>query len=85
MTYTEDVVKSETVCRSSKNSGREHMNDFKIFSTIDKGMKITVCFLKINMININSRVILGFIKMYVALTFILEPSLYIYLLISSPL
>ena len=51
MTHTEDAVKSENCLQEFQNLGREHVNDFNIFSTIDKGMKSTVCFQKINMIN----------------------------------
>ena len=44
MTYTEDAVKSENCLQEFQNLDREHVNDFNIFSTIDKGMKSTVCF-----------------------------------------
>jgi len=44
MTHIEDAVKSENCLQEFQNLGIEHVNDFNIFSTIDKGMKSTVCF-----------------------------------------
>lgn len=46
MTYNLDAVKSKNRLQEFWNSMKEHVNDFKGFSTIDKEMKCIICFKK---------------------------------------
>lgn len=46
MAHTVDIVKSKNCLQEFWNPGKEHGNDFKVFSTIDKTMKYIICFKK---------------------------------------
>ena len=46
MIYIVDTVKSENHLQEFQKPKLEHVNDFKGFSTIDKDMKLIICFKK---------------------------------------